>query len=268
MVGTVRNSLHGPRFIFNLLPHRSRRIGGRAYTFLSEPWMRHFTALSYELPKTKPSDCLVDLLVQLSSYGTRSGIPRDGSSAQPSVDWSCPRPLAVAPYRRAMVVVESLASSSSMLSGVDAKLVGSAAGQLRAKKLASTQRIHAEIRSVRRRRSRPSKDNGLRIGSALPISMFKPCGELPPEGKTRLHKDESCNPLEGNCQEVYHVWESTCRTCMGIGDVKDLKGHWSTCPACNGIGCVRLSSSRLVPLLNGSSGPDFTLGRDSAWHLK
>lgn len=167
-----------------------------------------------------------------------------------------------------MVVVESLASSSSMLCGVDAKLVGSATGQLQAKRFASTQRIQAEIRSVRRRRSRPRKDNGLRIGSALPLSMFKPCGELPPEGKTRLHKDESCDPLEGNCQEVYHVWESTCRTCLGVGDVKDLKGHWSTCPACNGIGCVRLSSSRLAPLLNGSSGPDFTLGRDSAWHLK
>lgn len=203
----------------------------------------------------------------LHSEGWRSGIPKEGSCAKPSVVRSGPLPLAVAPYRRAMVVVECL-DSCSMLSGVDAKVAGSATGQLRARKLASASRIHAEVRNVRRRRARARKDNGLRIGSALPISMFKPCGELPPEGKTRLHKDETCDPLEGNCQEVYHVWESNCKTCLGAGDVKDLKGRWSTCPACNGIGCVRLSSSRLVPLLNGNSGPDFTLGRDCAWHFK
>lgn len=171
-------------------------------------------------------------------------------------------PLAVTPHRRP-ILVAAHQSTFPRLCKQCVQVAGRASGRSRPGKPASPQRIDAEVRmGGRRRRSRPRKDNGLRLGSALPLSMFKPCGELPPEGKTRLLKDETCDPLEGICQEVYHVWESTCRTCLGVGDVKDLKGHWSTCPACSGIGCVRLSSSRLLPMLNGAAGPDFTVGRN------
>lgn len=263
---TVSNSSHGHWFIFMMPLHQFRRIWDRAHGFLSAmPTIVSRSVVEASEDEAIPLSCRS--FGVHPSEGWRSGNPKEASCSQPSVARSGPLPLAVAPYRRAMVVVECLASRS-MLCGVDAKVAGSATGQRRARKLASASRIHAEITNARRRRARPRKDNGLRIGSALPISMFKPCGELPPEGKTRLHKDETCDPLEGNCQEVYHVWESNCKTCLGVGDVKDLKGRWSTCPACNGIGCVRLSSSRLLPLLNGSSGPDFTLGRDCAWHFK
>lgn len=95
----------------------------------------------------------------------------------------------------------------------------------------------------------------------LPISLYQPCGELPPDGRTRMAKDEACDPLEKNCQEVYHVWEGTCGTCSGTGDVKDLKGRWSTCPACNGIGWIRMSSSRISPALDEPGCHDLTIGR-------
>ncbi|KAK9804324.1 hypothetical protein WJX72_006761 [[Myrmecia] bisecta] len=103
----------------------------------------------------------------------------------------------------------------------------------------------------------------------LPLSLFSPYKDLPPDGKTRSEKDESCNPEERSCQTPIHTWESKCKACQGTGSVRSSGGrrgrHSSfTCISCHGIGFVRRVSSRIQPDLNGGDGPDFTLARPSA----
>lgn len=100
----------------------------------------------------------------------------------------------------------------------------------------------------------------------LPVSLYWPYKNLPPDGQTRTEKEESCNPEEKYCQTPMHVFERACKACTGTGSISsNSRGRRRTashvCTVCHGLGYVRHTSSRFMPPeLNNGSG-DYTLGR-------
>ncbi|DBA84806.1 hypothetical protein WJX77_002337 [Trebouxia sp. C0004] len=100
----------------------------------------------------------------------------------------------------------------------------------------------------------------------LPVSLYWPYKNLPPDGQTRTEKEESCNPEEKFCQTPMHVFERACKACTGTGSISsNSRGRRRTasyvCTICHGLGYVRHTSSRFMPpSLNNGSG-DFTIGR-------
>lgn len=106
-----------------------------------------------------------------------------------------------------------------------------------------------------------------RRDDAMPLSLYSPYRNLPTEGRTQSEGDESCNPMERSCQTPIYVWESDCKMCYGSGTITSYSGRRrgnrrasSTCPACHGLGCVRKTSSRIMPDVNGGNG-QYTAGR-------
>lgn len=102
--------------------------------------------------------------------------------------------------------------------------------------------------------------------SDLPVSLYWPYKNLPPDGKTRTEGEELCNPEERSCQTPMHVFERKCKPCTGTGMISsNTRGRRRvssyTCPICHGLGYVRHTSSRFIPPnLNNGTG-DYTLGR-------
>lgn len=106
---------------------------------------------------------------------------------------------------------------------------------------------------------------------ALPLSLYNPYTNLPCDGKTRTEEEEACDPYSRNCQTPMHVWETNCKKCNGTGTVASYarggrggrgtaKRLLYTCPSCHGVGCVRHTSSRIMPDVNGGNG-QYTAGR-------
>ncbi|KAK9902175.1 hypothetical protein WJX75_006913 [Coccomyxa subellipsoidea] len=111
---------------------------------------------------------------------------------------------------------------------------------------------------------RGNSTNGSHKDEGLPASLFAPYKDLPGDGRTLTEREETCDPMERNCQVPMHVWESKCRACHGSGTVTSYgrrgKRSSGSCPSCTGMGYVRRTSSRLIPDLNGD-GKHMTIGR-------
>ncbi|KAK9857949.1 hypothetical protein WJX84_001990 [Apatococcus fuscideae] len=103
---------------------------------------------------------------------------------------------------------------------------------------------------------------------ALGHSMYIANPQLPPDGKTRLIQDETCDPMTRSCQTPMHTWESQCRACSGTGQIRSTgrggKRSTSSCPLCSGLGFLRRTSSRIQPDIgNGNNGKtQYTIARN------
>lgn len=106
---------------------------------------------------------------------------------------------------------------------------------------------------------------------ALPLSLYHAYVNLPCDGKTRSEQDEACDPNTRDCQTPMHIWETNCKKCSGTGTVASYRGGRGrggrgarrllyTCPTCHGVGCVRHTSTRILPDVNGGNG-QYTAGR-------
>lgn len=123
----------------------------------------------------------------------------------------------------------------------------------------------AESEPVHPSHKSPSRGRRRNRDDALPLSLFSPYDHtaLPCDGRTQHVEDETCDPNERTCKTTMHVWESNCRMCCGTGNVsyysrggRGRGGRRSSgvCPGCHGVGCVRKTSSRIVPNVDGGNG--------------
>lgn len=97
----------------------------------------------------------------------------------------------------------------------------------------------------------------------LPLSLYTPYRDLPPDGKTLTEREETCNPQEAECKTPAHVYEAECAMCNGTGVVMSkIKGKKRpcTCMLCHGLGYVRRTTSRFIPSVN-CVGPNLTINR-------
>ncbi|GMH42072.1 hypothetical protein BSKO_09991 [Bryopsis sp. KO-2023] len=99
----------------------------------------------------------------------------------------------------------------------------------------------------------------------LPLSLFTPYSDLPPEGKTLTNLEETCDPREKMCKTPAHVYEAECAMCNGVGEIlSKIKGKGKkvpcTCMTCHGLGYVRRTTSRFTPEVN-CVGPNLTINR-------
>lgn len=104
----------------------------------------------------------------------------------------------------------------------------------------------------------------------------------PPRRQTRTTAEESCDPLERNCQTPIFTWEARCAACGGSGAARSAAvlragrgrgrgrgtpaASYATCVTCSGVGYVRHTSARVIPDLGarapGAAAPAATtLGR-------
>ncbi|GIL84849.1 hypothetical protein Vretimale_9676 [Volvox reticuliferus] len=101
--------------------------------------------------------------------------------------------------------------------------------------------------------------------AGLPLSMFTPYKQLPPEGEVVPAVDAACDPTVQKCKTLVYTYESRCISCSGTGFVKRSYGNsrrasLCTCLPCHGLGYVRRTTTRFVPDLSDSGGV-FTMGR-------
>lgn len=97
----------------------------------------------------------------------------------------------------------------------------------------------------------------------LPLSLYTPFEELPPDGKTQTDKERLCDPMVQSCQTPTYVYEDPCSLCKGTGRMEmKYKGHNQVyaCTMCQGLGYVRRTTTRFIPDVNGT-GPKMTLNR-------
>eukprot|EP00195_Chlamydomonas_chlamydogama_P007279 CAMPEP_0202900420 /NCGR_PEP_ID=MMETSP1392-20130828/11578_1 /ASSEMBLY_ACC=CAM_ASM_000868 /TAXON_ID=225041 /ORGANISM="Chlamydomonas chlamydogama, Strain SAG 11-48b" /LENGTH=158 /DNA_ID=CAMNT_0049586803 /DNA_START=182 /DNA_END=659 /DNA_ORIENTATION=- len=92
----------------------------------------------------------------------------------------------------------------------------------------------------------------------LPLSLFTPYKNLPPDGQLIPIEEAKCDPAQSNCKTPTYVYEDKCHVCNGTGTARGIangrRGALCTCVVCTGLGYVRRTTTRFIPTAPSEDG--------------